>query len=108
MDALVSLSEDGGQGFGTSMSLSPMNSEMLSEAVFNSTQHRVQNIENLTQELQKITAELRRLIEADAAAEGLSQLKKFSLFIHDFVRKTTVTTGYNERGVFDYDYSYSG
>jgi hypothetical protein len=107
VEALVSMSDEG-DGVGRNMSLGPITSEMLSEAVFNSTQNRVKNIENLSQEIQKITAEMRRSIEADSAADALGQLKKFTLFIHDFVRKTSDATGHHERGVFDYDYSYSG
>lgn len=108
IDALITMSDDGADGVGASMALSPLNSEMLSEAVFNSTKNRVKNVDNLALEIRKITSEMRSSIEANATVDALSHLKKFSLFIHDFVRKTKATAGHNERGVFDYDYSYSG
>ncbi|QFI68365.1 hypothetical protein EKH55_3491 [Sinorhizobium alkalisoli] len=38
----------------------------------------------------------------------MKPLKSFSLFIHDFIHKNKMPQGMNERGVFDYDYSFSG
>lgn len=106
--ALECLSNDEPSAVGFSLSLGPLSSEMLSAAVQTATSHRVTTPTMLSAELQKITGELRHSTEAGGTQRALKSLKLFSLFIHDFVQKNKVAGGITERGVFDYDYSFSG
>ncbi|MCZ7930341.1 hypothetical protein [Agrobacterium pusense] len=106
IDALVCLSDTPG-AIGFSMSLGPMSSEMLSAAVQSATSHRVTTTEMLSQELQKITTEMRQSTQNGAHGSALQHLKAFSLFIHEFIQRNKAVGGVAERGVFDYDYSFA-
>jgi hypothetical protein len=87
-------------------SLDPDSSEMFSAAVTTATKKQVADLEALAKELAEIASAF-EAISARNPTQAIPQIKDFCLAIHDFVMRSNSQSGLMERGVFDYEYSYS-
>jgi hypothetical protein len=84
--------------------LDPTSSEMFSHAVMKITDRDIANLDTLNAELARIVQGFRTGSQDDITVENF---KKFCLDIHRFILRARSTAGLHERGVFDYDQSYT-
>lgn len=84
--------------------LDPTSSEMFSSAVAQTTDRRIADIDTLNDEL----ATLIKTLREDDGGAPQDKLKRFCLSIHDFILRSRMKSGMNERGVFDYEYAHVG
>lgn len=102
MARFTGLDSDAGAG---AQFLDPASTDFLSSAVGHVTNRSISNVETLNEELRQVIAQL---ADAPRDERTIDSFKCFCLAIHSCILKARDSAGLHERGVFDYDHSFTG